>query len=156
LARLKRAISDISHCGKLPAISGQSTDARRGVPYRGEHCQAAQRAAADIEGHSTAAELGQPRRLSAECQWQSITKLADRSNVAKLPEEKQDLSNPYSIGTALFVAAAVLLYIGLPNSAAESPRFLRFEAAPLLYPPLIMALLAGSVAAILSGYFGLH
>jgi len=27
---------------------------------RGEHCQAAERAAADIEGHSTAAELGQP------------------------------------------------------------------------------------------------
>jgi hypothetical protein len=49
------AISDISHCGKLPAISGQFTDVRRGIPYRGEHCQGAKRAAADIEGHSKAA-----------------------------------------------------------------------------------------------------
>jgi hypothetical protein len=31
----------------------------------GEHRQAAKRAAADIEGHSTAAEHGQPGRLSA-------------------------------------------------------------------------------------------
>jgi hypothetical protein len=38
--------------------------ARRGVPHRGEHRQAAERAATDIEGHSAAAELGQPRRLS--------------------------------------------------------------------------------------------
>jgi hypothetical protein len=30
-----------------------------------KHRQAAERAAADIEGHSTAAEYGQPRRLSA-------------------------------------------------------------------------------------------
>ena len=39
------------------------THARRGVPYRGEHCQAAKRAAADIEGHSATAQFGQPRRL---------------------------------------------------------------------------------------------
>ena len=39
--------------------------ARRGGPYRGEHCQAAKRAAADTEGHSAAAELGQPGRLRA-------------------------------------------------------------------------------------------
>jgi hypothetical protein len=30
------------------------------VPYRGEHRQAAERAAADIEGHSEAAKFGQP------------------------------------------------------------------------------------------------
>jgi hypothetical protein len=59
------AISDISHCGKLPAISCQSTDARRGVHHRGEHRQAAKRAAADIEGHSTAAKHGQPGGLRA-------------------------------------------------------------------------------------------
>jgi hypothetical protein len=60
-----RAISDISHCGKPPPISGQSTEVRRGILYRGEHRQAAKRAAADIEGHSTAAKFGQPGRLSA-------------------------------------------------------------------------------------------
>jgi hypothetical protein len=36
-----------------------------GIPYRGEHCQAAKRATADIEGHSEAAEYSQPRRLRA-------------------------------------------------------------------------------------------
>jgi hypothetical protein len=30
------------------------------VPNRGEHCQAAKRAAADIEGHSDAAKFCQP------------------------------------------------------------------------------------------------
>jgi hypothetical protein len=30
---------------------------RRGIPDRGEHRQAAERAAADIEGHSTAAKF---------------------------------------------------------------------------------------------------
>ena len=33
--------------------------------YRGEHCQAAKRAAADIEGHSATVEHGQPGRLKA-------------------------------------------------------------------------------------------
>ena len=44
-----RANNDISHCGKLPAISGQSTDVRRGIPYGGELYQVAERAAADVE-----------------------------------------------------------------------------------------------------------
>jgi hypothetical protein len=46
-------------------ISSHSTDVRRGVPYRGEHCQTAERTAADIEGQSAAGKFGQPRRLSA-------------------------------------------------------------------------------------------
>jgi len=53
----------------------------------------------------------------------------------------------YLISTALFAAAAVLFYLGLPNRAGESPRFLRFELAPMLFPPLIMALLAFSIIA---------
>jgi hypothetical protein len=62
-------------------------------------------------------------------------------------------SHPYAMGAALFAAAAVLMYLGLPNQAGESPRFLRFQAAPLLYPPIIIALLVASIAAILTGYF---
>jgi hypothetical protein len=38
---------------------------RVSVPDRGEHRQAAERAAADIEGHSKAAKFGQSGRLSA-------------------------------------------------------------------------------------------
>jgi hypothetical protein len=58
------ANNDISHCGKLPAISAQLIDVRRGVPDRSKYRQAAELAAADIEGHSEAAEYGQPRRLN--------------------------------------------------------------------------------------------
>jgi hypothetical protein len=36
-----------------------------GIPYRGEHRQAAEHVAADIKRHSEAAKFGQPRRLSA-------------------------------------------------------------------------------------------
>lgn len=66
------------------------------------------------------------------------------------------MGEQYSIAVALFVAAAVLMYLGLPNRAGESPRFLRFQAAPLLYPPLIIALLVGSLAAFLTAYFNPH
>jgi hypothetical protein len=45
---------------KLPAIKRKAAHARRGIPYRGERRQAAKRAAADIEGHSTAATFGEP------------------------------------------------------------------------------------------------
>src|SRR3984957_13269454 len=37
--------------------------ARRGILDRGEHRQAAERAAADIEGHSEAAKFSEPARL---------------------------------------------------------------------------------------------
>jgi hypothetical protein len=47
------------------ALNCEAAHARRGVPYRGKHCQAAERAAADIEGHPAAAKFGQPGRLSA-------------------------------------------------------------------------------------------
>ena len=66
------------------------------------------------------------------------------------------MGNSYLVGAALFIAAAFLLYVGLPNREGESPRFLRFEAAPLLYPPIIIALLVGSIAMILTGYFNPH
>ena len=45
------------------ALVNEKAHPRRGVPDRGEHRQAAERAAADIEGYSPAAEHGQPGRL---------------------------------------------------------------------------------------------
>jgi hypothetical protein len=41
-----------------PAIGRIAAHARRGIPYRGGNSQVAKRAAANIEGHSEAAELG--------------------------------------------------------------------------------------------------
>ena len=57
------------------------------------------------------------------------------------------------IGVAFVVVAAVLLFIGLPRHG-ESPRFLRFEASLVLYPPLIMTCLACGVGLMLRAYNG--
>ena len=53
-------------------------------------------------------------------------------------------------GTAMVVAALVLLLVGRPDKAGVHPRFLRFDAAMVLYPPIILVLLAVGVAAVLS------
>jgi hypothetical protein len=50
--------------GAWPALKCEAADARRGIPDRGEHCQAAKRATANTERHSPATEYGQPGRLS--------------------------------------------------------------------------------------------
>ena len=59
----------------------------------------------------------------------------------------------FAIGVAFVVVAAVLLFIGLPRHG-ESPRFLRFDASLVLYPPLIMTCLAFGVALMLRAYAG--
>ena len=53
-----------------------------------------------------------------------------------------------------FAVANVLLFIGLPDRYGASPRFLRFDAAPILYPPLILALLAMGAANLISAFAG--
>jgi hypothetical protein len=45
-----------------PALKYEAAHARRGIPDRGEHCQAAKRVAADIERHLEAAKFGRPGR----------------------------------------------------------------------------------------------
>ena len=55
------------------------------------------------------------------------------------------MSEQYLTSAALFVAAAVLFYLGLPNKAGENRKSLRFAIAPLVYPPVIIALLAFSL-----------
>ena len=46
------------------------------------------------------------------------------------------------VGTASLALAAALVFIGMPDKSGITPRFLRFEIAPLIYPPLILAFLA--------------
>jgi len=55
------------------------------------------------------------------------------------------------IGAMLLAVAAVLFFIGLPNKSGVSPRFLRFEAAMVLYPPVVMVFVAGGVAELVTG-----
>ena len=50
----------------------------------------------------------------------------------------------------MLVIAFVLIWVGRPDKAGVHPRFLRFEAATVLYPPIILAFFAMGVAAVLS------
>jgi len=53
-------------------------------------------------------------------------------------------------GIAMLVIAFVLIWVGRPDKAGVHPRFLRFDAATVLYPPIILAFFAMGVAAVLS------
>ena len=54
-------------------------------------------------------------------------------------------------GTAMLVIGVLLIWAGRPNKGGESPSFLRFQAALVLYPPLILVFVAFGVAEIASG-----
>jgi hypothetical protein len=57
-------------------------------------------------------------------------------------------------GFVMLAVAATLIVIGRPNKAGEHPKFLRFGAALVLYPPFILVFIALGVAAVLSGLLG--
>jgi hypothetical protein len=61
-----------------------------------------------------------------------------------------------AIGVILLAATAVLLFIGLPNRNGDSPRFLQFEAAIVLYPPLIMTTITLGAAELITGLLGIR
>ncbi|TYO65761.1 hypothetical protein FXV83_15205 [Bradyrhizobium hipponense] len=54
-------------------------------------------------------------------------------------------------GVAMLAIAAILVYIGRPNRAGEHPKFLRFEAALVLYPPIVLIFAGLGAAALISG-----
>lgn len=53
------------------------------------------------------------------------------------------------IGLALFAVGGGLLFLGLPKNGV-SPRFLQFEAAMILYTPIILVFLAAGAAEIIT------
>lgn len=54
-------------------------------------------------------------------------------------------------GFLMLALAAFLIFIGRPDRAGEHPKFLRFEAALVLYPPLILGFIALGAAAVIVG-----
>jgi hypothetical protein len=62
------------------------------------------------------------------------------------------MNNDILIGVALLMIAGGLIFIGLPNKAGVSPRFLRFDASVVLYPPLILVFVAGGFAELIVGF----
>jgi hypothetical protein len=50
-------------------------------------------------------------------------------------------------GIAMVAFAAVLIWMGRPNKEGVHPKFLRFSATTVLYPPIILVFIALGVAA---------
>lgn len=48
----------------------------------------------------------------------------------------------YAVGVVLLAMAGLLIYLGRPDKDGNSPKFLRFNAAPVLYPPVILVFCA--------------
>ncbi len=60
------------------------------------------------------------------------------------------MSQELLIGAISLVIAAGLIFIGLPNKDGVSPSFLQFEAALVLYPPVIMIFFVVGAAELLT------
>jgi hypothetical protein len=56
-------------------------------------------------------------------------------------------------GLGLLAVAAVLIFTALPDKAGESPRHLRFSAAMMVYPPVILAFLVGGAVELFLAIF---
>ena len=57
-------------------------------------------------------------------------------------------------GMLMLAVALLLIWIGRPNKAGIHPTFLRFNAALVLYPPLVLSCFAFGVATIVSSWPG--
>lgn len=57
-------------------------------------------------------------------------------------------------GIATLAVALLLIWLGRPDKTGIHRRFLRFNAALVLYPPLILSCFAFGVAAIISSWPG--
>ena len=53
-------------------------------------------------------------------------------------------------GIAMLIAAFFLIWVGRPDKSGVHPSFLRFDAAMVVYPPIILSLFAMGVAAVIS------
>ena len=54
-------------------------------------------------------------------------------------------------GLVMLTVAVILIVIGCPNKAGEHPKFLRFGAALVLYPPFILVFIALGAAGVIFG-----
>jgi hypothetical protein len=56
-------------------------------------------------------------------------------------------------GIAALLIGLLLIWKGRPDRSGVHPRFLRFEAALVLYPPLVLVFLAFGVVTVISELF---
>ena len=60
------------------------------------------------------------------------------------------------VGLLLLAITAVLVVVAWPNRTGPYPRFLQFESAVIVYPPIIMVFLALGVATLVSWALGVR
>ena len=65
---------------------------------------------------------------------------------------ERPMNSDILIGLVLLAIAGGLIFIGLPNRAGVSPRFLRFEASLVLYPPFVLIFIAAGLAEVIAGF----
>ena len=56
-------------------------------------------------------------------------------------------------GIAMLVIALVLIWIGRPDKTGLHPSFLRFNAAMVIYPPIILASFTMGAAAVIDSFW---
>jgi hypothetical protein len=61
-----------------------------------------------------------------------------------------------AIGIALVAIALLLIFVARPDKAGRHPRFLRFDASLVLYPPVIMVFGVMGAAEIISVLEGIQ
>jgi hypothetical protein len=57
-------------------------------------------------------------------------------------------------GIVSLAVAILLIWVGRPNKGGIHPKFLRFAAAPVLYPPIVLVFFVFGVTAIAAGLLG--
>lgn len=65
------------------------------------------------------------------------------------------MNNHLLIGLALIAVSGVLLFLGLPDKSGKHRAFLQFEASLVLYPPVILVVLAMGMAEAITGLLGI-
>ena len=58
------------------------------------------------------------------------------------------------LGAVLLIIAGALIFVALPDKDHESPRFLQFHAATVIYPPFVLLFLVSGATALIMGLFG--
>jgi hypothetical protein len=60
-----------------------------------------------------------------------------------------ELASGLVIGIAAIIVAAAMVWFGMPNRAGESPPFLRNSLLQMLYPAIVVAVVAFAIAELL-------
>jgi hypothetical protein len=78
---------------------------------------------------------------------------AQRSFASKgtvsIPTQSWESAMNFSIGLILVGVAVGLIFVGMPDKNNVNPRYLRFGAALVLYPPLVLVVLSFGIAEVL-------